>query len=177
MKILRLLITKTCHRDCDGCCNKDWDLDKLPIVEHFDYDQILITGGEPLLNYKRTIGLIETIKVVSNAKIYVYTNLIIQNKTFKPLYKVLQYVDGVTITLHDRKDSDNFELLLFMIENNPFLKSVFDNKSLRLNVFKGINYTNKFPNTLKMWKIQDNMIWIKNCPLPKNEEFKRLKNI
>ena len=40
-KKLRLLLFTNCNRGCEGCCNLDWDLASLPIVDDFSqYDEI-----------------------------------------------------------------------------------------------------------------------------------------
>ena len=50
VKKLRLLLLEECNRTCEGCCNKDWDINKLETENSFDqYSLIMITGGEPLL--------------------------------------------------------------------------------------------------------------------------------
>ncbi len=50
MKKLRLIITEKCNRKCSGCCNNDWNIDKLPVITDFSkYNEIIITGGEPML--------------------------------------------------------------------------------------------------------------------------------
>ena len=49
MEKLRLLVTTKCPNKCPMCCNNSWDFSKLPVVEHFNYKEIMITGGEPLL--------------------------------------------------------------------------------------------------------------------------------
>lgn len=49
MDKLRLLVTTKCPNKCPMCCNNSWDFSKLPVVEHFNYKEIMITGGEPLL--------------------------------------------------------------------------------------------------------------------------------
>lgn len=48
-KKLRLLVTAKCHNKCPMCCNNQFDIEKIPVVDRFDYDEISITGGEPLL--------------------------------------------------------------------------------------------------------------------------------
>ncbi len=48
-KKLRLLVTTRCPNKCPMCCNNLWDFDKLPIVDRWNYEEIMITGGEPLL--------------------------------------------------------------------------------------------------------------------------------
>ena len=171
MKKLRLLFTETCNRKCPGCCNKDWELDKLEKVSHFDYDEILITGGEPLLFPKQLVGYVNAIRTVSKAKIYVYTALTVLNRTFKPLYDVIKSVDGITLTLHDQKDVDNLSHVLYSINNDKKTYEAFKGKSLRLNIFKGID-TGMM--NLTGWEVKRDMVWIENCPLPKDEEFRRV---
>ena len=48
-KKLRLLVTAKCHNKCPMFCNNQFDFEKIPVVDRLDYDEISITGGEPLL--------------------------------------------------------------------------------------------------------------------------------
>jgi len=161
MKKLRLLFTQDCNRNCEGCCNKDWDLDSLPkCTDYSKYDEILITGGEPMLYPDRLDFLINKIRKESEAKIYIYTA--------KPTHVLIYWIkeskiDGITLTIHKEDDVDTFYLF------NLLLTALggYDDKSLRLNVFKGINT----PDTKNRWKAKSNMEWIKDCPLPKDEVF------
>jgi hypothetical protein len=166
MKTLRLLVTKQCGKGCEGCCNKDWDLDNLPVVEHFNYDEILITGGEPIApkNLKKTFETIQTIKILhpkEGRKIYVYTSEIV-------FYGILHYCDGITLSIHNEEDLEMFLMFKNAIER-------IENKSNRLNIFKGINLPKGLD--LSKWAVKDNIEWIKDCPLPENEVFMRLQNI
>lgn len=164
MKILKLLVTKKCLKNCPGCCNKDWDLDALPNVKHFNYDQILITGGEPLLFLPQLLDLCIKIREKSDTKIYIYTAMT------DGLLILYPFVDGFTITIH--KQSDVIPFMIFSRILNNFKKSPWLSKSLRLNVFKGIQLEKP-----AHWKVRENIEWKKNCPLPKNEVFYRLKNL
>ena len=74
MKKLRLLFTQICNRRCEGCCNKDWELDKLEQVSHFNYDEILLTGGEPLLFTEQLIGYVKAIRILSPTPVIVRTS-------------------------------------------------------------------------------------------------------
>jgi len=169
MKKLRLLITKKCNRHCEGCCNKDWDLEKLPICKSFKgYDEIILTGGEPMLFPNLIIDMIEKIRIENSlAKIYMYTAFIFTVRSLE----ILNLLDGITVTLHTQSDVKKFKWFsqhLFYSTKNLY-------KSLRLNIFDGI----KMPKNLNLryWQVKKNIKWIKNCPLPKDEIFMRLENI
>lgn len=66
MEKLRLLVTTKCPNKCPMCCNNSWDFSKLPVVEHFNYKEIMITGGEPLLFPEKLSNLAESIRTVQN---------------------------------------------------------------------------------------------------------------
>lgn len=160
---LRLLVTRKCNRSCEGCCNNDWDLMDLPTIDSFEgYDEILITGGEPLLYLKKLRDLILNIKKVTDTPIYIYTALIVAIPALLHLP-----IDGYTVTLHDKDDLDKFETLEKHIILN---RGEYNKKSMRLNIFKGIEPDIQYKN----WKIKKDMVWIKDCPIPDGEEFKRL---
>lgn len=81
MEKLRLLVTTKCPNKCPMCCNNSWDFSKLPVVEHFNYKEIMITGGEPLLFPEKLANLAESIKTVqklaygNKGKLFLYTAL------------------------------------------------------------------------------------------------------
>ena len=160
MNKLRLLLFEKCDRNCEGCCNKDWDLNALPTITDFwEYDEVLLTGGEPLLEPFRVISIAKRIKAQApRAKIVLYTAKI---DNWKDVLCVLHYVDGLTVTLHDQSDVYAFQFL------NSILKGLKHSKSLRLNIFKNIDVG----VSLGMWKVKDDISWIKDCPLPKDETF------
>ncbi len=165
MKKLRLLLFEECPRSCKGCCNKDWDLGVLPIVKTFEgYDEIILTGGEPMLRPQLVITVAQSIKQSNpSAAVYMYTACL---ESFFHTHAVLEHLDGMTVTLHEQKDVEGFEVLNKMMLNH--LKKL----SLRLNVFKGVNITGIDTSS---WKVKDDIEWIKDCPLPEDEEFMRLR--
>lgn len=162
MKKLKWIFTTKCPRSCQGCCNRDWDIEHLPIETDFaQYDEILITGGEPMLFVDDLLNTIQALRKLSKAKIYVYTALI----TYIPaVLEVLEAADGITITLHEPFDVSFFHRLNYRMPNH--LKK----KSLRVNIFKGITVCLRQGHS---WKVKDNIEWKKNAPLPTGEVLKR----
>lgn len=99
MEKLRLLVTTKCPNKCPMCCNNSWDFSKLPVVEHFNYKEIMITGGEPLLFPEKLSNLAESIRTVqklaygNKGKLFLYTAL----ADMLPNY--IRYFDGVVYIL------------------------------------------------------------------------------
>jgi hypothetical protein len=176
-KKLRLLITKECPHNCEGCCNKDWNLKKLPVVKHYNYDEVFITGGEPLNPYSTwsktelLLDYLHYIDINPKRKLYIYT-------TNTNSHKILWKCDGVTLTLHDQESADeflsegyhSFKGTAGLIKHNQ--KRIV---SLRLNIFKGIDIPEDVD--LSIWNVKRDIVWIENCPLPEDEFFMRTKTI
>lgn len=181
-KKLRLLVTTKCHNSCPMCCNKQFDLNNLPVVDRWDYDEIILTGGEPLSSIKKVrylITLIESIKTIQKAqglplsKVYVYTS------THHPnlMRKILPYVDGITYIPHNVKEIHtviNFnQHILLLKEYNP---AYIGKKSFKLNLFPDIKETIERVTKLRFfssWTIHE-IQWIKDCPIPEGEDFRRI---
>ena len=161
---LRLLMNADCNRSCKGCCNKDWDLQSLPVCKSFrDYSEIILTGGEPMLHPDAVVEQVKVIRNQTSAPIYMYTAF---RESAKKLMDVLSCLDGITVTLHTRKDTAPFEDLVKRIDATGLRF-----KSLRVNVFKGVSTGLA---DLTHWSVQPNMIWVKDCPLPKDEVFMKV---
>jgi pyruvate-formate lyase-activating enzyme len=158
---LRLLLNADCNRTCKGCCNKDWDLTSLPQVSSFaGYDTIILTGGEPMLYPELIRATVARIRSESDAPIVLYTAW---REDAQALAEMLKIVDGITLTLHTRKDTEPFERLSRLVAKQG--------KSLRLNVFHGVSVGD---GDVSGWKVKKEIRWIKDCPLPEDEVFMRL---
>lgn len=167
MKKLRLLITEKCNRSCAGCCNKQWDLSKLPVTHDFTkYDLIMLTGGEPLLYPATLLAVVAEIRKQNpQAQIIVYTAYA------ERVLWVLPWVDGITLTLHAWSDVNPFYKLDNLLHDAretgaPWVK----NLSLRLNVFAGVEHVYNF----NCWEKKVGIEWIEDCPLPDDEVFMRV---
>jgi hypothetical protein len=167
MKKLRLLLFEECNRKCRGCCNKSWDLANLPICEDYrQYDQILLTGGEPLLYPEIVMEAVYDIREQTNAPIYLYTA---KTDNLDVFGRVLNIVNGITVTLH----TTSRDIVPFALLNAGLrLTNKARDKNMRLNVFHNVLSPK---NALPIWKVKKNIKWIKNCPLPEGEVFMKYK--
>lgn len=175
---LRLLVTTDCPNHCPLCCNNSWDFDKLPVVRDFDYDEVMITGGEPLLFPEKVAELAKAIKVTNkvlypdeNTKVYIYTSV----ASYLHLKRILPIVDGIVLTPHSLEDVRKF-LNLNRLLGLYFKVNKNVHPSLRLNLFKNIKDMLPEDIDLSLWKVKD-MEWIKDCPVPKGEAFRRLPEL
>ena len=171
-KKLRLLVTKQCQHKCPMCCNNQFDLMKVPVVDRIDYDEIMITGGEPLLYPLSVRELIQGLRVLrhgTQTKFYVYTS-IAHPATF-PM--VLDEADGIVLTPHNKGTID-----LFCLLNAKLLRATekTKGKSLRLCLFPDIKAMLPQGIDLSLWQVKD-IEWKKDCPLPDGEDFRRLPNL
>ena len=169
IKKLRLLLFEECNRNCEGCCNKDWDLKNLPIApkSYYEFQQILLTGGEPLIKPEFTERVIREVINRTHASVYLYTAKIDDIYLVKYL---LRFLNGITVTLHDNNDASDFLKLCKNLFNNDIR-----DKSLRVNIFKNVNVREE--QIPFYWKVKSNIEWIKNCPLPEGEVFMKYSPI
>lgn len=164
MKKARLIFTNDCNRNCKGCCNKNWtgelpkEIDFIELVN--DFDKIYITGGEPMLYVSKLKDLINRLKRYEK-KVYLYTAL---PYPYSDFLRILEIVDGCTLTLHSRDDYKNFKA--FELDKLDYFQ--YKNKSLRLNVFPKIKINSD------IWDVRPK-VWIKDAPLPEGEIMVKLK--
>lgn len=180
-KKLRLLVTDKCPNKCPMCCNNSWDFDKLPVVETFDYDEIMITGGEPLLYIGKVVNICKAIKTLDtyrekDTKIYLYTSVC----NYEMLSYILQFIDGVVVTPHTKEAVKDLERMVFLFNKDAerTYNYLYDikTKSLRLNLFSDMKDILSKEIDLSLWNVKG-MKWIKDCPVPEGEDFKRIKTL
>ena len=164
---LRLLMLEECNRRCKGCCNKDWDLVALPKITDFSkYEIVMLTGGEPMLYPEQVVAKANEVRAQSAAEIFVYTAKV---DDINAALAVLNAVDGMTVTLHTKKDIPIFKKF------DAAVKAAGLSKKLRLNVFKNVSkFYSPTEDTLSRWAVKDDITWIKDCPLPEGEVMGRV---
>lgn len=177
-KKLRLVVTAKCHNKCPLCCNNRFDLSQLPVVERWDYDEIMITGGEPLLFVERTIDLVRNIKTIQyimgieQSKFYLYTALPEQVGSVHNMARLAYHFDGMCITPHTQRDVEVFNRLIPEISHN-----LVSGCSMRINLFADVRkMLDNVDVDLSGWKVK-HMEWIKDCPVPVGEDLRRINNL
>jgi hypothetical protein len=168
MRKLRLIVTDKCERDCSGCCNKLYDLTSLPVCDDYrGFDEVIITGGEPLLVLSRVYDVIEKVRNQSpESFVILYTALRRDNNSAVDAYKVSVFLDGMTVTLHYPEDVPQVRRLAEMISHMK------GHGNLRLNVFDDISVEG-IP--LNKWNVRHTH-WHKNKSLPDGEVLMRHKD-
>lgn len=155
---LRLVLFSECNRRCVGCCNKDWAVDELPTMgtSYSPYDMILLTGGEPMMYPHVIDAAVAEIRDTSEAPIIVYTAM---TSLLNRFVRILNIVDGFTVTLHEQADIAPFLRLCEYLRPREVR-----GKSMRLNVFAGIEV-----HAAGYWDVKRNIEWLADCPLPEGE--------
>jgi len=166
MKIARVMVTTDCNRDCDLCCNKNLPV-KPRVVEELaelrDYDQVLLTGGEPMLYPRQLLDIVEKLKCWEpDHKVYVYSAL-----ASEWMGVVASKADGVHFTLHH--PLTEMDLLRFYWFQDLLSFPWYQGKSFRLYIEPRIEEEVKIIPS--RWSRVEMKPWLAECPLPENEEL------
>jgi hypothetical protein len=177
-QILHLFITNICRHKCPLCCNRLYDIEKIPVVtvERLkSVDTVCLTGGEPLMvNYYVFYHLVEELRTqYSNIKnLYVYTSgedLFYARYNLKALVRK-KYVNGLNVAPKGHLDWQAFRICLR--EHSE----IFKGDSNRLYVFpeQQKNFE-KYTKDLSLGNIDViGRKWDKVFNTPDNEYFERL---
>ncbi len=152
MEKARVIITFECKRSCENCCNKYTSIMKNAISinnlnELDNYDEISITGGEPMLNCIRTSNIIKYLRNRNpNRLIYLYTAFYSDSMS-----NIINLVDGIQFSLHDGVSTQDISGFVKFQED---IKDI--NKSFRLYVEPTIEYPlTIIPNRWKRIKMNN----------------------
>ena len=144
-EVLHLLVTSLCARNCKYCCNKQYDLNKIPYVSNEEFkntEVICLTGGEPFMfSSPCAIAAYYKNKYSNIKQIYVYTNaaelgLYLQKNN-------IWAIDGVSVSIKSSLDKKMFEN--FIVNN----KNITNLTSNLLYIFD----EQLFPNEIGNFKI------------------------
>lgn len=105
-KVIHLMVTSLCNRDCKYCCNKQYDLNDIPYVtdeELREAETICITGGEPFVFTKPWVMANYYKRKYPNIKkVYVYTNA--AELSYHLHDSHLYDIDGLSISIKNQAD-------------------------------------------------------------------------
>lgn len=168
MRKARVLITLKCHRQCPYCCNNYADIKaQMRRIKNLDsvcnYDEVMITGGEPMQYPKKVMGVIHQLRKQNpNAPMYLYTAYY---SVF--IYPITRLVDGIHYTLH--ANSTSYDLIGF--RNFQHLIGKYPEKSFRLYIHPEVKH--KITIIPNLWKRVEVKPWMPEgeCPLPEGEEL------
>lgn len=135
-KVIHLLVTSLCNRDCKYCCNKQYDINDIPYVtdeELRECETLCLTGGEPFKYANpNEIALYYKNKYENIKNVYVYTGieplidyLIHKNKTTS--------IDGINISIKNKMDAIVFDF--FAMTDNSL---EIENKKSRLYIYDDV---------------------------------------
>ena len=152
----RILITEKCNRRCVYCCN---NFDKFREIAYTisdmnditeDYKEYVITGGEPLLDPRETIEMINMLRETHpQSKVYVYTTIMSPTTLH-----IMNLCDGVTFTLHDNVTPG--EIRAFGVLQLAMMGE-YVGKSLRLHL--GPNIDTHVPIIPSVWTRIKRLKW------------------
>lgn len=136
-KIIHLLVTEKCDRNCVYCCNKQYNLKKVPVITREELENakmILLTGGEPVRYFnffKLSLFLKEinpNVKIILYANAFEYLLFKIEKENSSTETK---YLDGLSLSIKNHKDLKAFDILISESLISPNIKSnrlyIFDN--------------------------------------------------
>lgn len=114
IKEIHLFLLEKCDHTCKLCCNKQYEIDKIPVITVDELKQaetILFTGGEPFLIGNELSSLARRLKTqYSNIKnIYVYTSgpallEYLEDDDSLHCFDSLRYFDGISIAPKNKYD-------------------------------------------------------------------------
>lgn len=105
-KIIHIMITSLCNKDCKYCCNKQYNLNTIPYVTDEELEEaetLCLTGGEPFLfSNPCEISKFYKSKYKNIKNIYVYTNAVELADYLKN--NKLYSIDGLSISIKSKAD-------------------------------------------------------------------------
>ncbi|TCL39978.1 4Fe-4S single cluster protein [Anaerospora hongkongensis] len=176
----RVLVTLDCPRSCEGCCNDNLTLNNIAALSSIDqllqYDEVIISGGEPMLIPEKVIEFCQTLRGMNySGLIYMYSAL--YNHTLREVYVELlrrstggfkALLNGLHFTVHNEAGDKEINELKQL---SKFLQ-IFSDRQLRLAIDGRLYERYDFSNIdFSAWDVVRKLQWKDDCPLPIGEEL------
>lgn len=193
-QVYHLYIKKECGHHCPLCCNKLYDIDKLPVITVDDLKQahtVCLTGGEPFrVPPHKLIDFIRTMRAQYQniKKVYIYSSNLKPNYISEKWWEDLFcFIDGVNIAPKNMEEWKYFHYLIHSkwfreitdnsIPTDPWGENVKpeDYLSNRIYIFDDQKESYDYFNwdLPKTWNVIGRK-WDKVFNTPDNEHFVRL---
>lgn len=165
-KTARVIVTMACNRNCPGCCNNN--LDSITTIRDISelsgYEEVVITGGEPMLKPDILLRFIKALrKQNKHRRVYLYTACL----TLDDYRKILEHLDGVTVTLHAEATDEDIRNLKYMSEN-------LYEEHLDMRLFVDTRVYEKYDLSnihMETWDVVRKLEWKEKCDPAENEDL------
>ncbi len=168
-KTARVIVTLNCNRRCPGCCNINLPGHRKVSTDEelMGYQEIVITGGEPMLIPGKLLELINRMWDKGyRGKIYLYTSFWNGKGISK---EILKELDGFTFTLH-AECTDKDIIALKSLSNSGILQN--KDFSSRLIIDKRVYERYDLSNiNFSRWDVIRKLEWKEKCNPAENEEL------
>lgn len=182
---MHLFITKRCTNNCPLCCNKNYDIEKVPLPteeELSSVSTVCLTGGDPFLLGKKLDEIVNDLRKRENIKnIYVFTSgyaCLLYLKKFNKLPNI----DGITFSPKSERDYDAIWNFVDTYSYH-FIKLSSNRMYMFIDKYDDCNYTidnNKLVLLAYVWNYLDCQVffrtWVEDFNSPENEIFRRIEN-
>lgn len=138
-KVIHLMVTDVCKRNCKHCCNKQYSVDSIPVITEDELrhaETVLLTGGEPLWFLRHTVSdyaYMLKAKYPNIKRVYVYANAVELQRYLDNKGSIF-YINGFSVSIKGYHDYLAFEDILMNHRN------ITDLSSNRLYILDGSNY-------------------------------------
>ncbi len=169
----RVIVTLECNRHCENCCNTGdaffdhkWLND---INELLAYDEIIITGGEPMLISNEVVIFVHELRrnLMYTGKIYIYTALYNQSLRFEYL-DLFNYINGLHYTIHAEAEDQEVMELKQLSEILPRQRGLSFRLAIDNRLYKRFDFSNI---DFSAWSVIRKLQWQVNCKLPEDEKL------
>lgn len=168
-KTARVIVTLNCNRRCPGCCNINLPGHRKVSTDEelMGYQEIVITGGEPMLIPGKLLEFINRMWDKGyRGKIYLYTSFWNGKGISK---EILKELDGFTFTLH-AECTDKDIIALKSLSNSGILQN--KDFSSRLIIDKRVYERYDLSNiNFSRWDVIRKLEWKEKCNQAENEEL------
>lgn len=168
-KTARVIVTYQCNRSCPGCCNGHGnEVRKIENIEELlGYEEIILTGGEPMLLGTRIHDFIFNLRSLGySGCIYLYTAYWKDNRVNHELIKA---VNGITFTIHAEANDADIIALKSLSKQKRLDESKFSSRLIiDSRVYEKYDLSNI---DLTNWDVIRKLQWKDYCPPAENEEL------